>query len=177
MAAALFLMLTACVPVVDAAAARQVSDVASVDEALSARSLTLVAADGSRTALAFADLATMPRQQVPFARHDNVSVYEGPLLLDVLARAGVAASPLRRPDQATAVLITAADGYQVVFGLGETDPATRPNRIIIALQDDGALLSERDGPFMVVAEGDLRAARSPRQVVSIQILPLGVSPT
>ena len=64
-------------------------------------------------------------------------------------------------------------GGQVVLGLAETDPATRADRIIIADTDDGEPLSPQAGPFMVVAEGDVRAARSARMAVSIRVIPLG----
>lgn len=138
-----------------------------------AETLLLIGGDGSRMVLTRDDIRDLPRERVTFSRHEDTSVYEGPLLLDVLARAGVPASPLPKDQQATALLITAADGYQVVLGLGETDPATRPDRIILADTDDGAPLTSDAGPFMIVAEGDARAARSPRMVVSIRVIPLG----
>lgn len=137
------------------------------------QTLTLVGADGEQLALTRDDLAALPRERVTFSRHEDTSVYEGPLLLDVLARVGIPASPLRKDQQATALLITAADGYQVVLGLADTDPATRADRIIVADTDDGEPLSPEAGPFMIVAEGDVRAARSARMVVSIRVIPLG----
>ena len=39
-------------------------------------------------------VAALPREKVSFSRHEDTSVFEGPLLLDVLKRAGVPASPL-----------------------------------------------------------------------------------
>ncbi|MBN8553050.1 MAG: molybdopterin-binding oxidoreductase [Caulobacterales bacterium] len=135
--------------------------------------LTLTGADASRVVLTRDDLAALPRERVTFSRHEDTSVYEGPLLLDVLARVGVPGSPLPKDQQATALLITVADGYQVVLGLAETDPATRADRIIVADTDDGEPLGPDVGPFMIVAEGDARAARSARMVVAIQVIPLG----
>ena len=67
----------------------------------------------------------------------------------------------------------ASHAHQVVFGLVETDPATRADRIILADTDDGEPLSPEAGPFMIVAENDARAARSPRMVVSIGVIRLG----
>ncbi len=135
--------------------------------------VVLTGADGAQVALTREDTAALPRERVTFSRHEDTSVYEGPLLLDILARVGIPASPLRKDQQATALLITAADGYQVVLGLAETDPATRADRIILADIDDGEPLAPEDGPFMIVAEGDARAARSARMVVSIRVIPLG----
>jgi hypothetical protein len=135
--------------------------------------VVLTGADGAQVTLTREDTAALPRERVTFSRHEDTSVYEGPLLLDVLARVGVPVSPLHKDQQATALLITAADGYQVVLGLAETDPATRADRIILADTDDGEPLGPEDGPFMIVAEGDARAARSARMVVSIRVIPLG----
>lgn len=137
------------------------------------QTVTLTGADGQTATLTRADLAALPREKVSFDRHGDVGVFEGPLLLNVLARVGVPASPLRKDQQATAILIEAADGYRIVLGLGETDPATRADRIILADARDGQPLSPEDGPFMIVAEGDVRAARSPRMVTAIRVLPLG----
>jgi len=139
------------------------------------QTVTLIGADGRQEVLTRQAVTALPRERVTFSRHEDTSVYEGPLLLDVLARVGVPPSPLRRDQQATALLITAADGYQVVLGLGEIDPATRADRIILADTDDGEPLGPDAGPFMIIAEGDARAARSARMVVSIRLVPLGES--
>lgn len=97
-------------------------------------------------------------------------VYEGPLLIDVLKAVGAPTGhELRGPALASVVLASAADGYQVAYGLAEADPGTRSNRIILADRADGAALDTDAGPFQIVVEGDLRPARSIRQVVSLQV--------
>ena len=136
------------------------------------QTVTLIGADGHRAVLAAADLATLPRERFSFDRHGEVRTYEGPLLLDVMALVGAGATPLHAPDLATVVLIESADGYQVALGLAETDPATRTDRIILADRADGAPLSAEDGPFMLIAEGDVRPARSARMVTSIKLIAL-----
>ena len=169
------MVLAACSPVATAQPDAEQPSAAPPEriETNAIQTLTLIGPRGEEVVLTRQDLAALPREQVTFSRHEDTSVYEGPLLLDVLARVGVPASPLRKDQQATALLITAADGYQVVLGLAETDPATRADRIIIADTDDGEPLSPQAGPFMVVAEGDVRAARSARMAVSIRVIPLG----
>ena len=177
LALAAFVVLGACSPSASASAATPADAQDSHGHEASARNplltLTLIGADGEQVELSREDLSALPRERVTFSRHEDTSVYEGPLLLDVLARVGLPASPLGKDQQATAILITAADGYQVVLGLAETDPATRADRIIVADTDDGAPLSPEAGPFMIVAEDDARAARSARMVVSIRVVPLG----
>jgi hypothetical protein len=118
-----------------------------------------------------ADLAALPRVSVALEAHGERHVYEGPLLIDVLARAGApTGKAIHGPEMATVVLGRARDGYQVAFGLAELDPGTRSNRIILADKADGAPLTGKDGTFKVVAEGDLRPARSARLVTELEIL-------
>lgn len=125
-------------------------------------------------ALSAADVAALPRVSLPFDAHGQKHTYEGPLLIDVLAKAGVpTGKALHGAALANAVVVRASDGYAVVYGLAELDPATRPNRVILADKADGAPLGAKDGPFKVVAEGDLRPARGARLVTAIEIVNLG----
>lgn len=71
------------------------------------------------------------------------------------------------------MIVKASDGYTIVYGLAELDPGTRPNRIILADKAEGAPLAAKDGPFKVVAEGDLRPSRGARLVTSIDVRDLG----
>ena len=91
----------------------------------------------------------------------------------MLARVGTpTGKAIHGPEMADVVLVKAGDGYQVAFGLAELDPGTRPNRIILADKADGAPLGGKDGAFKLVAEGDLRPARSARMVTEIEVLRL-----
>jgi hypothetical protein len=139
-----------------------------------AQSLALVGPDGQAVTLSAAELAALPRQSVTFAGHGEAHVYEGPLLIDVVAKAGApTGQALRGPALATVALVEAADGYKVAFGLAEADPGTRANRIILADRADGEALGAKDGPFKLVVEGDLRPARSARMVSRITVMRLG----
>ena len=72
-------------------------------------------------------LAKMPRASVRTANNGMETVYEGVWLHEVLKKAGVPqGSELRGKALASYVLAEAQDGYQVVFSLGELDPARRP---------------------------------------------------
>lgn len=73
---------------------------------------------------------------------------------------------------ATYVVATARDGYQVVFSLGELDPAFRDNEILLADTIDGQPLFEYQGPFRIVVPHDKRGARSVRMLSEIQIVRL-----
>ncbi len=139
-----------------------------------AQSLALVGPDGQTATLSAAELAALPRQSVTFAGHGESHVYEGPLLIDVLAKVGApSGKALRGAELADVALVEASDGYKVALGLAEADPGTRPNRVILADRADGAALASGDGPFRLVVEGDLRPARSARMVSKVTVMRLG----
>jgi hypothetical protein len=142
-----------------------------------AQSVALTGADGSVRTLEAPAVAALPRVSVALTIHGETHVFEGPLLIDVLKITGVqTGATLRGPALAQAVVVRAADGYAVVFGLAELDPGVRTNRIILADTGDGAPLSAEDGPFRVVAEGDVRPARSVRQVTSVEVVRVPARP-
>jgi hypothetical protein len=115
-----------------------------------------------------AALDALPRVKVRLEAHGQVHVYAGARLGDVLARVGApTGAAIHGPAMAQAVRVQGGDGYAVVFGLAELDPGTRPNAIILADEADGAPLAA-DGPFRLVVEGDLRPARSVRNVVKVE---------
>lgn len=117
-----------------------------------------------------ADLAGLPRQSVTVVWHGRTSTWQGPLLSDVLSQVGAPrGEALRGPALADVVVLTAQDGYRVVLSLAETDAGVRPNRIILALQTDGHALAPGDGTVRLVVEGDLKPARSERQVARIEV--------
>ena len=137
-----------------------------------AQGLALVGADGNIQTLSAADLAAMPHVVLTVKQHGQAHAFEGVLLGEVAARAGAAqGKAIHGPELATVIRVSAGDGYQVVLGLAETDPGTRADRVILADRADGAALKE-DGPFRLVVEGDLRPARSARNVVKIEVLRL-----
>ena len=138
-----------------------------------AQTLNLKGPTGQSASLTVADLAGLPRVSVAFDSHGEKHVYEGPLLIDVLAKVGTpTGKAIHGPEMASVVLVKAQDGYQVAFGLAELDPGTRANRVILADKADGAPLGGKHGTFKLVAEGDLRPARSARMVSEIEVLRL-----
>jgi hypothetical protein len=143
-----------------------------------AQSVTLKGAEGQTATVTAADLAALPQVTLAFDAHGDRHIYSGPLLIDVLAKVGApSGKALHGAELAKAVTVTAADGYRVVFGLAEADPGTRPNRIILADRADGAPLGPKDGPFKIVAEGDLRPARGVRMVRAIAVVNLDAAAT
>ncbi len=135
---------------------------------LFARDALDVAGPSGAFVLSAADLAALPRHRVTLDIHGTQHVFEGAALIDVLARGGAPhGEAMRGPALADVVLVTARDGYQIALALSDADPGISPHQIIIADRMDGAPIAE-DGPLRLVVEGDLRAARSARQVARIE---------
>jgi hypothetical protein len=119
------------------------------------------------------DLQKMPRTSVTMAEHGHETRYDGVLLSALLARAGVPLGPaLGGKALSTYVLASASDGYQVVFSLGELDPALTHNDIIVADASDGHALAATQGPLRIVSPHDARGARSLRMLQRIDVVQL-----
>src|SRR5262245_23228491 len=133
-----------------------------------------VVGDVSTTlSLALDDLKSLPRTRVEVKEDGRTLAYEGVLVAEILKRAGVPLGPdLRGSAVATYILASATDGYQVVFSIGELDPAMTSNEIIIADTLDGSPLAARQGPLRIVAPRDARGARSIRMLTRLEVVRL-----
>jgi hypothetical protein len=116
-------------------------------------------------------LAGLPRVKVEAKEHDNpAATYEGVSLGAILERAGLPRGVnLRGKALRAIVVITASDGYQVVFTLADTDPAFTDRIIILADRKDGKPLPEKEGSFRIIAPSEKRPARWIRNVTTIAI--------
>ena len=101
------------------------------------------------------DLAKMPRASVHTTSNGMETVYEGVWLHEVLKKAGVPqGGELRGKALAGYVLAEAQDGYQVLFSLGELDPALIDNEILLADTANGKALFGAQGRFRLVVPKD-----------------------
>ena len=117
------------------------------------------------------DLAKMPRASVRTTSNGMETVYEGVWLHEVLKKAGVPlGSELRGKALAAFVLAEAQDGYQVVFSLGELDPAFIDNEILLADTANGKPLFGAQGRFRLVVPKDKPGARSVRMLTKIEVV-------
>ena len=116
-------------------------------------------------------LAGLPRVKVEAKEHDNPSsTYKGVLLGSILERAGLPrGEKLHGKALRTIVVITATDGYEVVFTLPDTNPAFTDRLIVLADTKDRKPLPEKEGPFRIVAPAEKRPARWIRNVKTIAI--------
>jgi DMSO/TMAO reductase YedYZ molybdopterin-dependent catalytic subunit len=119
------------------------------------------------------DLAKMPRASVRTTNNGMETIYEGVWLHEVLKRAGVPlGSELRGKALSSYVLAQAQDGYQVVFSLGELDPAFIDNEILLADRANGKPLFGAQGKFRLVVPKDKPGARSVRMLTRLEVVQL-----
>lgn len=131
-------------------------------------SITFRAAGQAAVTLTPDTLALMPmlEQEISFASHGGeTGQYRGVLLWDILtANTGV------ENDIKTAlrdmVLVTARDGHQVAWSIGDLAPDFGNNPVMLAVERDGAKL---DQGLRMVVPGDTRGARNIRDVTRIEL--------
>ena len=126
--------------------------------------------DGTSTTLSVADLAKLPQQTVKVTDHGTPATFEGVLLADVLAKVAVPAGEKFHSTAASYyLLVDAKDGYRATFAWAELDSTFTDKSVYVVTMRDGKPLSEKEGPFRLVAPGEKRAARWVRQVTALSI--------
>ncbi|HEX2560154.1 molybdopterin-dependent oxidoreductase [Phenylobacterium sp.] len=132
-----------------------------------AQDFTVVGLDGKSKTLTAAQMADMPRESVKLG---GGKTYEGPVLAYVLREVGApAGAKLHGPAMRTYVVVRAKDGFAAVLSLAETDKAFSNGLAILADKVGGQPLSDRDGPYRLVVDGDLKGSRSVWGAVSAEL--------
>lgn len=104
---------------------------------------------------------TFETSKGPATRH-----YKGVLLWDVL-QANKALDGLKPGDQLRKTfLVSAKDGYQIAFSIGEIHPDFGNMPLILVTEVDGKRL---EGNWRLVAPGDKRGARAVYEVTKIEL--------
>ena len=117
-----------------------------------------------------ATLATLTPAAVSVSAHGKTLNCQGVRLSDLLRKTNALPDELRGPALASYVLVTARDGYRVVYSLAELDTSLGDRHVILANQCNGQPLDEKDGPLRLIASEELRPARWVRQVQSITVV-------
>jgi len=135
-----------------------------------AQSLALSGAEGQTATLAAADIAALPHVKLTVTIEGKTTTYDGVPLNQLLTRVGApSGKAMHGPALRDVVLVTGADGYGAALALADTDPAMRKEQVLLADRADGQPLGPTAGPYRLVVEGDLRAARCVRMVARIEV--------
>jgi hypothetical protein len=106
------------------------------------------------------------------ATHENghTNTYSGFSLEDLLIRAGVPnGTPMRGKAMLAYVLVSAADGYHVLFTLPELDPSYGDHVVLIADTRDGVPFLPDAGPYRLITPFDKRDGRWVKQVTAVDL--------
>lgn len=116
------------------------------------------------------DLRALPRATVATTFGRTPQTYAGVPLVAVLLGAGLDTSQLHGPALAQALLVEAADGYRMAFGLADLDSVVTGRTLLLADSVDGRALPAQEGPWRLVVGGDRHARRSVRQVAVVRVV-------
>lgn len=116
-----------------------------------------------------ATLAPLPHVTVTvYNEHAKVNqTYSGVLLADLLKPLGVPASPHGK-DFKLFLVASGADGYQVVYSLGEVLPDVHDGTVLVADTLNGKPIAD-SGPLQMVLTGEKRPARWVRNLATIDV--------
>jgi hypothetical protein len=107
---------------------------------------------------------------VALTTHGKTERYDAVPLIAVLEHAGLLKGTGRNAEIALAVVARAADGYAVVFGLGELLPNTGARDVFVAFAVEGQRpLPADQAPLRLVVPSDRRGARSAFAITEIEV--------
>jgi hypothetical protein len=103
---------------------------------------------------------------------EQSTVYDGVLLRDVLARAGLAAAT-DRSLRTGLVEAIATDGYRAIFSWGELYNAAIGDQVLVIRSQDGTTLDAVAGPLALRSLADLRPGpRHVRNLCAVRVRPV-----
>lgn len=135
--------------------------------ALAAETAMLNGPDGAAVQISAESLAALPVTEAATAYRSSkgieAGIYKGVLLWDLLQAEGLVDEDHKTALRHT-LLVTAGDGHQVAYSVGEIAPDFGNVPIMLAYEMNGAPIG--DGLRMVVP-GDLRGARHIKDIVTL----------
>ena len=116
-----------------------------------------------------ATLAALPRKTITvYNEHAKANqTYSGVELIELLKPLGVVERPHGKQFRLYLVA-EGADGYQVVYSIGEVTPDVHDGTVLVADTLDGKPLGD-SGPLQLVLTGEKRPARWVRNLAAIQV--------
>jgi hypothetical protein len=100
----------------------------------------------------------------------HTNTYSGVSLLALIDRAGAPAGmPVRGKAMLSYIMVSAADGYHVLFTLPELDASFTDHVVLIADQIDGKPFPAGAGPYRLIVPFEKRDARWVREVTAVDL--------
>jgi hypothetical protein len=130
---------------------------------------------GRTTVLKIEDLTALPQVTVHVHNeHRNADEdYTGPLLSDVLAKAGLTATKETQPlILHSTVVATGTDHYYVIYSAAEVEPAFNHGQVIVAIAKSGGLPNTEGGAIELVNTTDTKPARWLHGLTQLNIMSL-----
>jgi hypothetical protein len=133
--------------------------------------LTVNTGIGQPLTLTLADLQALPQQIITVhnAHSSADETYSGPLLSDVLAKAGVVLTEkTEHPMLHQYLIATGTDKYWVLYSLAEIHPGLHNAKVIVAIARSGQPLTTA-GQFELIDNLDVKPARWVHNVTTITL--------
>ncbi len=126
-------------------------------------------------AYTLSDLQTLPAEEVEVDFLTGTGMqhhrYRGVRLSTLILQAGPLFDPNVRNDALHwYVRVDATDGYWAILAWAEMDPGFANKPVLVAYEEDGALLGEMDGMARLVVPGDLRGGRYVSNIRTITLV-------
>jgi hypothetical protein len=134
---------------------------------------------GRVTTFTVEDLLKLPQVKVHVhnAHRNTDETYSGPLLADVLAQAGLKATPDTQPLILHSSLVaTATDHYFVLYSVAEVEPSFSTGQVIVAIMKAG-LPNTEGGAIQLVNTVDAKPARWLHGLTNLNVISIGQSVT
>jgi hypothetical protein len=127
---------------------------------------------GESAVVTAADLRDMHRQSVTVAWGGG-HTYAGALISDVLAEIGAPSEVrLHGPALDQVLIVKGRDGFIAVLAIAETAMSFKGQPVILADEEDGKPLNDKEGPYRLVIGGEAKPPRSVWGVVEIELRPI-----
>jgi hypothetical protein len=140
-----------------------------------AQSVIVRGPEGRIETVAAADIRAMHRASVTVAYGDKAT-YSGALIGDLLDDVGAPSDVrLHGPPVNQIVIVTGKDGFTTVLSLAETEKSFRDQPVILADEENGKPLDEKQGAYRLVIGGELKPARSVWGVIEIELRPVNTN--
>jgi hypothetical protein len=135
--------------------------------------------DGHETRLPLTSLSALPQVTVHVfnAHRQKKEDYTGPLLSDVLAKAGLVASSKTEPlILHSGVIATGTDKYFVLYSLAEVEPMFTKSQVIVALTKNGGQPNTEAGNIELINTDGAKPARWLHGLTSLSVVTLSNQP-